>query len=513
MRRLDGERTEPLHGAAATRSLERATAAELPPHTLMARAGLSVANLTRALAPHARNIWVACGPGNNGGDGLMAATRLHQQSKSSGLGLTITITLVGDLQQLPEDAAHAWTLAQAVGLSLSKAPPDSFDFAIDALLGIGAARPMAGELSEQWGRLANANTPVLSVDIPSGLEANTGALLTPAPKPQGPTGPRFTLSLLTLKPGLFTAQGRDFAGEVWFDDLDTPMGATTPPDAWLQGQPGPEFKPVLRHASHKGNHGEVLVLGGQSMDIEGMGMSGAAILAARAALHAGAGRVYLSLLQAAAPTLTWDPVCPELMLRSTAAALSGNLVERSTVVCGCGGGRAVADFLPALLERAPMLVLDADALNAIADSQVLQQLLEHRRRRTWATVVTPHPLEAARLLGSTTQKVMANRLACAQAISERWGVICVLKGSGSVISAPGMTPLINASGNGSLATAGTGDVLAGMIGAALASPEMQEPAVHGVAAAVYHHGRLADHWIKSQGGRHLSAGRLATGTA
>ncbi|QCB45205.1 NAD(P)H-hydrate dehydratase [Hydrogenophaga sp. PAMC20947] len=511
MRRLDSKRTEPLHGTAATRSLERATAAELPPHALMARAGLSIASLTRALAPHARRIWVACGPGNNGGDGLVAATWLHQHSQASGLGLSITTTLVGDLQRLPKDAAHAWKRAQAAGLSLSKAPPDTFDFAIDALLGIGATRPMEGELSEQWDRLVHATAPVLSVDVPSGLKADTGALLDPSSKSQVPAGPRFTLSLLTLKPGLFTAQGRDFAGEVWFDDLAAPMAAMVPPDAWLQGQPGPDFEPALKHATHKGKHGEVLVLGGQSMETDGIGMSGAAILAARAALHAGAGRVYLSLIQATAPSLTWDPVCPELMLRSTSAALSGDLVERSTVVCGCGGGRAVADFLPALLERAPMLVLDADALNAIADNQALQQLLEQRRHRAWTTVVTPHPLEAARLLAATTETVMTDRLASAQSISERWGVICVLKGSGSVISAPGVAPLINASGNGSLATAGTGDVLAGMIGAALASPGKQATALRCVAAAVFQHGHIADHWIKNQGRRHLSASQLATG--
>ena len=513
MRRIDGLRIEPLHNTAATRSLEQTAADRLPAHTLMTRAGQSIARLTLALAPHARHIWIACGPGNNGGDGLVAATWLHQHSQISGSGPTLTITLAGDPQHLPTDAAHAWKQARAAGLTHATNPPANFDFAIDALLGIGATRPMTGDLAAQWQRLAQTTAPVLSVDVPCGLEADTGALLTAIPPSPHLPGPRFTLSLLTLKPGLFTAEGRDCAGEVWFDDLDVPEWATIPAHALLRGRPAPVSQPKPKHASHKGSHGEVLVLGGQGMDTDGVGMSGAAVLAARAALYAGAGRVYLSLLQSPAPSQTWDPQCPELMLRSPSAAMAGELPERSTVVCGCGGGHAVAEHLPALLERSPRLVLDADALNAMASSPANQHLLAQRQHRNWTTVVTPHPLEAARLLGTTTANVMGSRQASAQAISEQWGVICVLKGSGTVISAPGMTPWINASGNGLLATAGTGDVLAGMIGAALASPRENAPAASCVADAVFHHGLIADQWRLRYPLRHLSAAQLATGTA
>jgi hydroxyethylthiazole kinase-like uncharacterized protein yjeF len=248
------------------------------------------------------------------------------------------------------------------------------------------------------------------------------------------------------------------------------------------------------------------------MDVDGVGMSGAAVLAARAALYAGAGRVYLSLLQTSAPNPAWDSLCPELMHRSPSAAMAGDLPLRSTVVCGCGGGQAVSDYLPSLLERSPSLVLDADALNVIATSRSNQHLMAQRQHRNWTTVVTPHPLEAARLLGTTTAAVMDNRLASAQAISERWGVICVLKGSGTVISAPGVTPWINASGNGLLGTAGTGDVLAGMIGAALASPQQQAAAASRVADAVFHHGHIADQWLQLHPLCHLSASQLATGS-
>ncbi len=510
MRRIDAPRNEPLHDTAATRSLEHAAAARLPAHTLMTRAGQSIARLSLALAPHARHIWVACGPGNNGGDGLVAATWLQQHRHSLGLDLSLTVTLTDGLPHLPSDATHAWKQAEAAGLQLSKQPPIHFDFAIDALLGIGATRPMTGDLADHWHHLTQATVPVLSVDVPSGLEADTGALLSPIPPSRLQPGPRFTLSLLTLKPGLFTAQGRDCAGEVWFDDLGVTGVTTAPATALLKGQPPVEPGPA--HASHKGSHGEVLVLGGQGMDVDGVGMSGAAVLAARAALHAGAGRVYLSLLQTSAPAQTWDPPCPELMLRSPSAAMASDLPTRSTVVCGCGGGQAVTDYLPSLLERSPSLVLDADALNIIATSPANQHLMAQRQHRNWTTVLTPHPLEAARLLGTTTATVMANRLASAQAISERWGVICVLKGSGTVISAPGMTPWINASGNGLLATAGTGDVLAGMIGAALASPQKHAAPASCVADAVFHHGRIADQWRRIYPLRHLSASQLATGS-
>ena len=506
MRRISDQPHEALHRTAATRDVEQRAAKLLPPHTLMARAGASVGRLTLALAPHAHHIWVACGPGNNGGDGLVAATWLQQHSQAHGRDLRLCVTLAADAQQLPQDAAWALRQALAAGIQLAAEPPETFDFAIDALLGIGATRPMTGQLLGHWQRLARTPQPTLSVDVPSGLHADTGALLSPAPTSSERFGHRSTLSLLTLKPGLFTAQGRDFAGTVWLDDLDASSAALPSPDAWLRGRPQQAPRPAPRHAAHKGSQGEVLVIGGQGVDQGGIGMSGAAVLAARAALHAGAGRVYLSLLQSTAPTWGWDPACPELMLRSPTTALEGNLVERSVVVCGCGGGSAIAEHLPTVLRRANTLVLDADALNAIASQPLCHQWLADRRHRTCTTVLTPHPLEAARLLGTATEHVMADRLATAQAISDRWGVICVLKGSGTVICAPGATPWINASGNGLLATAGTGDALAGMIGATLAT-HTQAP-VDGVAEAVFEHGRIADQWLEAHGARGFTAGVL-----
>ena len=508
MRRIHHSVFEPLHGVLATRAIEQVAAAALPPHTLMARAGLSVARLAQALAPHAQTIWVACGPGNNGGDGLIAASQLVNASQATGLTRSVVVTLAGPPDNLPEDAAHALKQALAAGIQITHAPPPFFDFAIDALLGIGAARKPEGILASHLASLHNTTKPVLCVDLPSGLVADSGHFLPVSDAIQAERGPRYTLSLLTLKPGLFTAQGRDTAGEIWFDDLYSNGFAQVPPTAILSGFPNKSLSPPRPHASHKGHQGEVLVIGGQGFGAEGVGMTGAAVLAARAALRTGAGRVYLSLLNEATPSLCWDPLQPELMLRSAQAVLNSDLLERSAVVCGCGGGAAIAKLLAPVLSRAPCLVLDADALNAIAADMQLQTLLQQRQRKAWTTVITPHPLEAARLLAIPTADVMADRLAAARVLSEKYGVTCVLKGSGTVIHAPGETPLINASGNGALATAGTGDVLAGMLGAALATrPHPLSPLLRS-AQAVFEHGRLADDWVGNHGTQALCADRL-----
>ena len=502
MRRIGTSRIELLHGADATRAIERAATAALPPHSLMALAGLSVAQLAQALAPHARCIWAACGPGNNGGDGLVAATHLHRRALATGSAQRVVFTLCADESRMPPDAAHALALARAAGVQQASEPPADFDVAIDALLGIGTRRPPEGRLAEHLARLQQSPAPVLCVDVPSGLNSDTGAhLIGPATQPM--RGTRHTLSLLTLKPGLFTADGRDQAGTVWFDDLGITPPSDAPVTALLNGMAGTATTQRPRaHATHKGSHGEVLVLGGQDIGVNGSGMTGAAILAARAALHGGAGRVYVGLLTSDAEphSPAWDPVCPELMFRQIDGLLQGDLLTQACVVCGCGGGSAVASVLPAVLARAQVLVLDADALNVIAADSQLQALVRHRGARGWTTVLTPHPLEAARLLGSSTAAVMADRLGAAQRLSQTMGAICVLKGSGSVICASGHTPLINPSGNAALATAGTGDVLAGLIGSALANLALSpDQALQRVAAAVFQHGCLADRWEQADG--------------
>ncbi|MGJ7508820.1 NAD(P)H-hydrate dehydratase [Variovorax sp. GT1P44] len=486
MQRITSNTAAALYDIAATRRMEQAASDALAPHALMQRAGLAVARLAMATAPHARTIWVACGPGNNGGDGFEAAAQLQQR------GFAPVVTRIGDESRLPADARLSLQRARDAGVRFSDVPPEHADLAIDALLGLGAARPPDGQMIEWLRRMHAGRSPVLSVDMPSGLNVDTGTLssdyLGATPADSGITR-RLTLTLLTLKPGLFTAQGRDVAGEVWFDDLSVVSSAERP-SARLQGAAPAAAR---RQASHKGTYGDVAVIGGAP------GMAGAALLAASAALGAGAGRVFIAPLDATITPL--DLVQPELMFRRPEALGLGAM----TVVCGCGGGSAVHELLPKVLETARELVLDADALNAIANDVALQGLLTKRAQSSRLTVLTPHPLEAARLLGTTARDIQCDRLGAAKKLAERFGAVVVLKGSGTVISEPGETPVINTSGNARLATAGTGDVLAGMVGAALAAGS---PALAAASEAVWRHGDLADRWPTHIP---LTAGALARG--
>ena len=436
----------PLFDAATTQRMEAREREALAPHTLMRRAGLAVARLALALAPHAHSVWVAVGPGNNGGDGLEAAIYLHQW------GVRVHVSLIGDASRLPSDANDAWQRAQAAGVVIhadGRAPLATTDLAIDALLGIGASRPAQGALAQAIAQLNALACPVLAVDLPSGLDAGTGQL----PGAPGVVASH-TLALLTLKPGLFTGSGRDHAGQVWFDTLGLDLRADAP-TAWLAASRLAHPQAARRHAQHKGSFGDVAIVGGST------GMTGAAWLAARAALGAGAGRVFVELLADAAAV---DPVCPELMFRPGWSGSAAEVLGRTTVVCGCGGGDAVRTPLPKLMSGAARLVLDADALNAIASDTGLQTQLTRRAAKQLPSVLTPHPLEAARLLGCSASEVQADRLAAAQSLADRFACCVVLKGSGSVIATKGQVPRINATGNAALATAGTGDVLAGWLG-------------------------------------------------
>lgn len=217
-------------------------------------------------------------------------------------------------------------------------------------------------------------------------------------------------------------------------------------------------------------------------------MGGAALLASRAALTAGAGRVYLTRLD---DNLAPDALRPELMPRSVQAALRPAMLAHTTVVCGCGGGDMVSDVLPQVLQHAARLVLDADALNAVASDAALRAALTDRQSRGQATVLTPHPLEAARLLGANTAAVQADRLHQASTLADQFGCVVVLKGSGTVIAGPGHTPMINPTGNARLGTAGTGDVLAGWLGG-LWSQMANTSAWEAAAASVWHHGWAAE---------------------
>ena len=474
-----------LHGVGSTRRLEAEALAAVPPFTLMARAGDAVARLALALAPHAERFIVFAGPGNNGGDGIEAARRLQEFGKS------VKVVMVGDAARLPADAAHALQQAISAGVVVvpftasADGPQDAPDFVVDALLGFATSRAPDAQIAaaiERIEALATHGAHVLAVDVPSGFDAERGR----------PLGPRCvvandTLALLTLKPGLFTAEGRDHAGRVWLADLgggDADRIATAEAaDAWLSGRLDPACSVAARrHAGHKGSYGDVAVVGGAA------GMTGAAWLAARAALAAGCGRVFVDFLDADAPAI--DPTRPELMIRRGWWRSAADAIAGAVVVCGCGGGDAVRAMLPKLLAASPRLLLDADALNAIAVDASLQAQLTARADRGFATVLTPHPLEAARLLGSDVASVQADRLVAAGRLADRFLAVVVLKGSGSVIAASGERPRIGATGNAALATAGSGDVLAGWLGGRWAASGGDAFAV--ATRAVVEHGAAAE---------------------
>lgn len=467
----------PLHDTAATRAIERAAHARVEPHGLMRRAGEAVARVALAVAPHARAVWIAAGGGNNGGDGFEAAIHLKRA------GRQVHVTLCGADKPWPEDAADALARAQAAGVRIDREGPPALspqDLAIDALLGLGSTGEPREPLARWIARLTDLPCPVLAIDLPSGLDADTGRAAKACVRAD------HTVSLLTIKPGLFTAAGRDQAGTVWLDGLGADIDH--PPTAWLTGS-DLAASPKRSHGQNKGSFGDVAVVAGAH------GMAGALLMAATAAHASGAGRVYASPLDPDLPL--FDPVRPELMFRREWWASDPAVIAKATLVCGCGGGDAVRTVLPGLLGSAQRLVLDADALNHIGADPSLQVQLQHRASRGQWTVLTPHPLEAARLLGTTVGDVQADRLAAVRALVERYDCVALIKGSGTVIDAPGLTPFINPTGNAALATAGTGDVLAGWLGgrwaqAASHGKDDLRTAFDAACAAVHIHGHAAD---------------------
>ena len=466
----------PLHDLPATRRLEQRALAAVPPGTLVARAGLCTARLALALAPHARHCWVLAGPGHNGADALEAAFHLAR----SGRRVTASV-FARDVQALVPAAAQSLQRARDAGANIllnDPAAPHGCTLALDGLLGIGSARAIEGAMAQAVHGFNAITGTRLAVDVPSGLDAGTGATagLTVAQATD-------TLTMLNLKTGLFTGAGRAHCGRIWLAPLD--VQDDEPPQAWLAGHALHEAMRTPRgHAQHKGSYGDAFIVAGA------LGMHGAALLAARAALSAGAGRVYLSLLEGSMPL---DPTRPELMQRESLWSAGAERLGAATVLCGCGGGQAVSAALPPLLEQAARLVIDADGLNALAADPALSSALRGRDGRGQATVLTPHPLEAARLLGCTAAQVQADRLVAAQRLADDLRTVVVLKGSGSVVAAPGALPYVNATGNAALASPGTGDVLAGWITGQWSTHAGGSASLQAlVAAAVQLHGAAAD---------------------
>lgn len=442
----------------------------------MQRAGVSSARLATKLISEAgltAPVLVLAGPGNNGGDALETADHLAKA------GVEVFIALFTDGAHQPQDAQRALTKAKNSSARFlatdtdSLSNPKGWSLVIDGLFGIGLTRPLSGNMQRVVENVNKLTCPVLALDVPSGLDADTGNIV-------GETGlavrATHTITFIADKPGLHTCNGRDFAGKVQVADLDIDRALFPPANMFLNS---PEtISPLLRlrpHNSHKGSFGDVIVVGGAH------GMCGAPILAARAASKCGAGRVFAAFIDTPPP---YDSVQPELMCRyAPEMEFSG-----ATIVAGPGLGTSqqAHAVLFKILDLPYPIVLDADALNLIAADDRFQQKLLHRGG---GSLITPHPLEAARLLEKTAKEVQADRTTAAATLARRFNTVVILKGSGSIIAEPGGTLFINTTGNPALATAGTGDVLAGICGALIA----QSFTIWNAAlAATWLHGHAAD---------------------
>jgi hydroxyethylthiazole kinase-like uncharacterized protein yjeF len=455
---------EPLYSVAELRAREQAAQQALPPGALMQRAGEAAASIifTRLPAPHAR-VRVICGPGNNGGDGYVCATELARR------GLKVQCVALAPAATDDARAAFArW--AAGGGVTTTELPDDqATDAVVDAIFGIGGTRPLAGAYLQaaQWINAQRA--PVFALDLPSGLDADRGCWVEGVAGVMATT----TITFIGAKPGLFTGDGCDAAGMV----LIEPIGVAPGPCAGTLLAPE-DFPALCRprpRASHKGSFGSVAVVGGN------VGMVGAALLAARAALRLGAGRVYVDCI--GAPELRLDPLQPELMFQPLAAL---EAPTAAIIGCGLGDDARARDAVAAALALEVPLVIDADGLNLLAVDDSLQQACRLRRA---ATVLTPHPLEAARLLRASSAQVQSDRPRHARELARRFDALIVLKGAGSVLAMPDSRYAINPTGSPALASAGTGDVLAGMLGAMLA--QCVDP-VQAAAAATWLHGAAAD---------------------
>lgn len=435
----------PVCSVAEIRAIEARAFARQPPPPLMARAGRAGADHALRMLGTGTRVLVLAGGGNNGGDAFVVARHLKER------WLDVDLVFTGTVDRLPADARDACERWRDMGGTLLPAIPDGrrWDLAVDGLLGIGLERPVEGPLATLVDRVNGLDVPVLALDVPSGLHAGTGRVLGTAIRASE------TVTFIAHKPGLLTLDGPDHAGIVHVADLDLEAADTAGASGRLL------VTPILRKAlpprranSHKGSYGTVVVLGGAT------GMTGAVVLAGRAALHLGAGRVILGFVGNDAPGL--DPLQPELMLRRAADVVGTG--EATCFVTGPGMGTSpeAAAVLAAVIDAPVPLVLDADALNLVAADPERAARIAGRRA---GTLLTPHPAEAGRLLGRDTSRVQGDRIAHAIEIASQLNAGVVLKGAGSVCAFPDGQWFINPSGNPGMASAGMGDTLAGMLGA------------------------------------------------
>jgi len=461
----------PLYRPDEMRALEALAFGQAPDPPLMARAGQAAADWARELLGETgRAVLVLAGPGNNGGDAFEVATHLKR-----GFYRVDVVFAGDDPAKLPRDAAQAYARWCAADGRLLQAIPAAarYDLVVDGLFGIGLARAVDGRAAALIEAANALPGRKLALDIASGVHGGTGAALGAAFRAT------HTITFIADKPGLHTGDGLDCCGEVRVAPLALEAEALQVPLGRLVTGEVLAALPLARPRNfHKGMAGSAAVIGGAQ------GMLGAALLAGRAALKVGAGKVFLGLIADSAPQV--DEAQPELMVRRPDALIADVPLDVIAAGPGMGTDAAVQRLLAQALRSDAACVLDADALNLVAQYAVLQSALQSRKA---ATILTPHPAEAARLLGVTTAEVQADRVGAALKLGARFKCLAVLKGAGTVTAAPDGRWWVNASGNPGMASAGMGDTLTGIVAGLLAQRVAPELAA---IAGVYLHGAAGD---------------------
>jgi ADP-dependent NAD(P)H-hydrate dehydratase / NAD(P)H-hydrate epimerase len=439
-----------VYTEAQVRALDRFASekAGIPSYTLMTRAGETGLRALRSSWPAAERVLIVCGPGNNAGDGYVLARAALEQR------LKVTVAALADPANLKGDARRAWTDFLTAGGDTTgwhRELIDQADVIVDALFGVGLSRGIEGEAAACIEGINESQVPVLSLDTPSGLDANTGRVFGAAVRADR------TISFLGLKLGFYLGEGPNCTGIVMCDSLELP-------NAVFDLVPAAGFRidedtvartlPRRRRTTHKGQQGHVLLIGG------GVGMSGAARLAGEAALRVGSGLVTVATQPENVAAIAANR--PELICRAVKhAADLALLIERADVVA-IGPGLGQDEWARAMEEGVRQcdkpMVIDADALNLLAQ--------EPRKNSNW--ILTPHPGEAGRLIGSNAGDVQADRLGAARQIVARYGGVVVLKGAGTLVVDDSDPPHICDRGNPGMASPGMGDVLTGVIAGILA---------------------------------------------
>jgi len=417
-------------------------------YSLMTTAGQEVFNQIRKRWPRARSIAFLCGGGNNGGDGYVIA-RLARLA-----GMVVEVHQLVDPERLQGDARHAYEDAEAAAVSMINYDGqrlDGFDLIVDAMLGTGINGEVEGIWRDAIDAVNEIDCPVVSVDIPSGLSADNGQVLGCAVKAD------LTVTFIGLRCGLFTAEGPDLCGQLVFSDLNVPVevyGHVTPAAQRIDYRSQLSMLQPRRRGSHKGDYGHLLIVGGDH------GMSGAVQLAAEAAARCGTGLVSVATRAEHAASIT--AARPEVMCHAVehAKQLAPLLKRANAVAIGPGLGRDAwgRAMLARILESRLPLVLDADALNLLAAEPMYHD--------KW--VLTPHPGEAARMLGCSTREIQQDRFGAIASLEASYGGIVVLKGAGSLILGGDSEIALCNEGNPGMACGGMGDLLTGVIGSLIA---------------------------------------------